>query len=330
MTRLHQIAPGLAGTLPHLPLGRVPTPVGTLPGLADGRAEIWLKDDGRFGDGGWGGNKVRKLEWLLPEAKRGRRAILTFGGLGTNWGLAAALYGRDHGVPVGLALVDQPRTAHVESQLNRLRGSGAALHFTGSRGRTVAALPALIARHTGRGGPPLVVPPGGSSPLGTLGYVEAALEIAAQVEAGDLPEPALVAVPLGSGGTAAGLSLGFQLAGLPTRVLGVVVSDQPRLDPAGLTAKAKAAARLLRRRGFHRPLPDPDRSRLTVVRDWLGAGYGHSTPDSDRAVDDAARSAGLALDPVYTGKTMAALRAMNAEGSLGAGPVLFLNTNGPR
>lgn len=330
MTRLHELSPSLAGTLPRLSLGRVPTPVGPLTGLADGRAEIWLKDDGRFGDGGWGGNKVRKLEWLLPEAKRRGRAILTFGALGTNWGLATALYGRDQGIPVALALVDQPRTAHVEAQLTRLRASGAALHFTGSRRRTIAALPALIARHTGRGGPPLILPPGGSSPLGVLGYVEAALEIDAQVKAGDLPAPALVAVPLGSGGTAAGLLLGFQLAGLPARVLGVVVSEQPNLDPAGLAARAKAAARLLRRRGFGPSLPDPDRSRLTVVRDWLGAGYGHSTPDSDRAVEDAAGSGGLTLDPVYTGKTMAALRAMNAEGSLGPGPVLFLNTNGPR
>lgn len=298
--------------------------------MADGPADVWLKDDGRFGDGGWGGNKVRKLEWLLPEAIRARRAILTFGALGTNWGLATALYSRDHGVPVGLALVDQPRTAHVESQLNRLRGSGAALHFTRSRARTVAALPSLIARHTRRGKPPLILPPGGSSPLGVLGYVEVALEIGAQVEAGELPEPGLVAVPLGSGGTAAGLLLGLELAGLATRVLGVVVSDQPRLDPAGLAAKARAAARLLRRRGFDGTLPEPDRSRLTVVRDWLGAGYGQPTPDADRAVEDAAKRGGITLDPVYTGKTMAALRAMNAEGSLRPGPVLFLNTNGPR
>jgi len=69
---------------------------------------------------------------------------------------------------------------------------------------------------------------------------------------------------------------------------------------------------------------------MTVVRDWLGAGYGYSTPDGDRAVADAAAAAGLTLDPVYTGKAMAALRALNAEGALGDGPVLFLNTNGPR
>ena len=72
-------------------------------------AEVWLKDEGPFGDGGWGGNKVRKLEWLLAEAQRkGRGTILTVGGLGTNWGLATALYGREHGIKTALALVDQP------------------------------------------------------------------------------------------------------------------------------------------------------------------------------------------------------------------------------
>lgn len=330
MARLHDLSPAISGTLPVIPLGHGPTPVAPLGELAAGRAEIWLKDEGRFGDGGWGGNKVRKLEWLLAEAKRRRRGILTFGGLGTNWGLATALYGREHGVPVAMALIDQPRDAHVVAQLNRLRASGATLHLTGSRVRTVAALPVLVARHSRRGRPPLVLPPGGSSPLGVLGAVETGLEIAAQVENGSLPEPALVVVPLGSGGTAAGLLLAFRLAGLNTRVFGVVVSDQPRLDPEGIASKARAACRLLHRRGFDRPLPVPDRDGVTVVRDWLGTGYGHPTPDADRAVADSAAADGPELDPVYTGKAMAAVRAMNAEGSLGDGPVLFLNTNGPR
>jgi len=330
MPFLHDLAPEMIETLPHLDLGRAPTPVRPLRGITSAGPGTWLKDEGAFGDGGWGGNKVRKLEWLLPEARRrGRSTIITFGGLGTNWGLATALYGREHGLRVVLALVDQPRTGHVEVQLERLRRSGAELHFTGTRARTVAALPGLLLRHRERGRPPLILPPGGSSPLGLLGYVEVSLELAAQVKAGVLPEPAWIVVPVGSGGTAAGLLLGLQLAGLSTRVLGVVVSDQPRLDRSGLASRARATRRLLRRRGFAGPLPELDPGRLMVVRDWLGAGYGHSTPDGDRAVADAAR-AGLVLDPVYTGKTMAALRTLAGEGTLAGGPVVFLNTHGPR
>ncbi len=130
---------------------------------------MWLKDDGAFGAGPWGGNKVRKLEWLIPDAhRRGARVILTVGGLGTNWGLATALYGAEHGLRTVLALVDQPVDEHVERQLERLRASGAELHFTHTKARTVALLPWLMLRHSGRR-PPCILPAGGSTPVGVLG-----------------------------------------------------------------------------------------------------------------------------------------------------------------
>jgi D-cysteine desulfhydrase len=197
-----------------------------------------------------------KLEWLIPDARRrSRRSILTFGGLGTNWGLATALYAREHGLETALALVDQPLDAHVRAQLTRLDASGARIYRTRTKARTVAMLPWLLARNTRGGRPPYLLPAGGSSPVGALGYVEAALEIASQVEDGSLPEPAHVVVPVGTGGTAAGLALGFQLAGLRPRVVGVVVNDQLRLDP-GL---------------------------LELSRDQIGAGCGHPTEAATRA-----------------------------------------------
>jgi len=216
ISHLHERFPDLAETLPHLALSERPTPVRELSALG-----IWVKEDGRFGAGGWRGNKVRKLEWLIPDAqRRGRRSILTFGGLGTNWGLATALYSREHGLKTALALVDQPVDAHVLAQLARLEASGARIHRTHTKARTVAMLPWLLARNARGGRPPYLLPAGGSSAVGALGYVEAALEIAAQVEDGSLPEPAHVVVPVGTGGTAAGLALGFQLAGLRSRVVG--------------------------------------------------------------------------------------------------------------
>jgi D-cysteine desulfhydrase len=305
-------------------LSERPTPVRELPGLG-----LWVKEDGAFGAGGWGGNKVRKLEWLIPDTRRrGRRSILTFGGLGTNWGLATALYAREHGLATALALVDQPLDDHVRAQLARLDASGARIYRTHTKGRTVAALPWLLARNSRAGRPPYLLPAGGSSPVGALGYVEAALEIAAQVEDGSLPEPAHVVVPVGTGGTAAGLALGFQLAGLRTRVLGVVVNDQLRLDAPVLARLARRTAKLLERRGAR--LGDlrlgPD--LLDLTRDQIGAGYGHRTDAATRAAARAAEE-GLPLDPVYTAKAMAGLLALRAEGRLGD-PVLFVHTDGPR
>lgn len=321
---LHQRFPAIAETLPHLDLSSRPTPVRELAGLG-----IWVKEDGQVGSGGWGGNKVRKLEWLLPDARRrGRRSILTFGGLGTNWGLATALYGREQGMETALALVDQPVDSHVEAQLARLEASGARIYRTRTKARTVALLPWLLARNARGGRPPYLLPAGGSSPVGALGYVEAALEIAAQVEEEALPEPACVVVPVGTGGTAAGLALGFQLAGLRTRVVGVVVNDQLRLDGQVVARLARRTAALLERRGASLGSLRLDSEMVELTRDQIGAGYGYPTEAAARATD-LADDDGLALDPVYTAKAMAGLLAMRVAGRL-EGPVLFVHTDGPR
>ncbi|HVY77652.1 MAG TPA: pyridoxal-phosphate dependent enzyme [Solirubrobacterales bacterium] len=321
---LHQRYPALAESLPHLTLSERPTPVRELTGIG-----AWVKEDGAFGSGGWGGNKVRKLEWLIPDARRrGRRSILTFGGLGTNWGLATALYAREHGLATALALVDQPVDEHVRAQLTRLEASGARIHRTHTKARTVAMLPWLLVRNARGGRPPYLLPAGGSSPVGALGYVEAALEIAAQVEAGALPEPAHAVVAVGTGGTAAGLALGFQLAGLRTRVLGVVVNDQLRLDPSRLARLARRTATLLERRGAQLGALRLDPGMLDLTREEIGAGYGHRTEAAEGAAARAAEE-GLRLDPVYTAKAMAGLLALRAAGRLG-GPVLFVHTDGPR
>src|SRR3954464_13896483 len=193
MALLHDHLPGL--TLEHLPLGSTPTPVRRLEADLVPGVEVWVKDESRYGDGGWGGNKVRKLEWIIPEAHRRKtRTLLSVGGIGTHWGLACALYGREHGLRTVLGLVDQPVDDHVRAQLSRLEASGAELHrFTSARRLRLAA-PWLLLRGSSRGRLPWYLPAGGSQPYGTLGYVDAALELAAQVSAGALPEPATVVV----------------------------------------------------------------------------------------------------------------------------------------
>lgn len=326
---LHERFPELRETLPFRRLGDGPPPLQRLD-LPDAAGEVWVQDDGAYG-GPWGGNKVRKLEWMLPDARRrGARTVLTFGALATNHGLATALYAREAGLRAALALVDQPVDDHVRAQLERLRRSGATLHFTRSRTRTIAALPWLVARHSSPR-PPYLLPAGGSSPVGALGYVEAGLELAARVEAGELPEPAHAVVALGSGGTAAGLALGLRLGGLRTRVVAVVVNDLLRLDAEVVARLARRSARVLRRRGAVLPASaDVHADDVTVIRDQLGPGYGHPTPASERALARG-REYGLVLDPVYTAKAFAAVLAGGDDSvPLDDGPVLFVRTHGPR
>lgn len=327
MSHLHARLPGI--DLAHLPLGAGPTPVRRLPDLGvpdvDG-AEVWVKDESGYGDGGWGGNKVRKLEWIIPEAqRRGVRTLFTVGGIGTHWGLACALYGREHGLRTVLGLVDQPVDDHVRGQLARLEASGAELHRYRSPNRLRAAGPWLLVRRASGGRLPWYLPAGGSNPFGTLGYVDAALELADQVAAGELPEPETVVVPIGSGGTAAGLTLGLRIAGLRSRVLGVVVNDAFALDAPVIARLATRTARLLEQHGAG-GLPTITAADLDTRDDWLGRTYGDPTPASTRMVA-AAAAAGLDLEPVYTGKALAALADLAAELP---GPVLWFNTHGPR
>ena len=328
--QLHRHFPELGESLRRVTLGRAPTPVRPLEALSEeAGAEVWLKDDGTFG-GPWGGNKVRKLEWTLADAIRRRhRSVLTIGALGTNHGLATALHARELGLRCVLALVDQPEDEHVREQLDRIRASGATVVVTRTRARTVLALPWLLARHaslrTGR--LPYLLPVGGSSPLGCLGYVEAALELGEQVARGELPEPAHAVVPVGSAGTAAGLVLGLRLAGLRTRVVGVVVSDRTKTNPEDIVALAGRSAALLRDRGATLRGPAPDASRLDVHRDWMGPGYGHATEESAAALATAREREGLELEPVYTAKAMAGLIALGRAHAFEAGPVLYWHTH---
>jgi D-cysteine desulfhydrase len=315
MSRLAERCPGLG----HVALGSAPTPVRPL-GLDLG-VETWLKDESVFGDGGWGGNKVRKLEWIIPEAqRRGVRTLFTVGGIGTHWGLACALYAERHGLDTVLGLVDQPVDDHVREQLARLQASGARLHRYSSPLRLRLAAPYLLARYR-----PWYLPAGGSNPFGTLAYVDVALEIAAQVASGELPAPGTIVVPVGTGGTVTGLTLGLRVAGLDTSVLGVVVNDLLRLDAPAMARLAGKTARLLTERGMA-DVREVGEADFDLRPDWLGATYGDPTPASVAEVERA-REEGLVLEPVYTGKALAALRDL---GSALTAPVLWLNTHGPR
>ncbi|MGW5781931.1 pyridoxal-phosphate dependent enzyme [Streptomyces sp. NPDC003863] len=317
---LHRRCPELARTLPFLRLGGGPTPVRRLMGTT--RNDLWCKDESGYGSGGWGGNKVRKLEWLLPEVRRrGARTVLTVGATGTNWGLAVTLYARELGIDTVLALIDQPEDEHVREQLGRLRSSGATIHRTRTKPLTIAAFPWLLLRHAHGLRLPSYLPAGGSAPIGTLGYVEAGLELGEQVAAGELPEPRHIVTPVGSGGTVAGLALGCALAGLRSQVLGVVVNDTLPLATSDLSRLADRTATVLRKRGAEVDIPPV---RLATTRAYLGNGYGHPTVEGAAAAE-AAAAVGLQLDPVYTAKAFAAALAPDP-----AGPVLFLNTYGPR
>jgi 1-aminocyclopropane-1-carboxylate deaminase/D-cysteine desulfhydrase-like pyridoxal-dependent ACC family enzyme len=300
--------------LPWMPLGDFPTPVEWLPAL-----DVWVKRDDRSG-ALYGGNKVRRLEFLLADATRRRaRRILTLSAFGSHHLLATTLYGRREGFEVCGLVCPQPSTADARDTLLLSAGAGACLH----RVRNLAAVPLTVlgAMRQHRGNRRVFLPPGGSSPLGALGYAAAALELAEQVRAGALPLPDAIFVPLGSGGTAAGLAVGMRLARLEsTRLVAVRVFDRLFANAHRLARLADRAAALLRAAGG----PDAGRFRagdFQVVHDQFGRGYGRATEAAQAALR-AAADCGLRLEATYTAKALAAVLHRSRRGER----VLFWNT----
>ena len=222
---LFRAFPSLASRVPWVPLGRFPTPVARIDGLAPRSVELWVKRDDASG-AAYGGNKVRKLEFLLGEAKAcGARQLVTLGAIGSHHVLATAIYGRQVGLAVDAVVFPQPLTEHVREQILADVAAGARLHPTSG----YLGVPWRVWRLRRRADT-LWISSGGSSPIGTLGYVTAGLELLEQIARGELPRPDVIYVALGSCGTAAGLLVG--LCGAPTlprldaRLVGVRVVDR--------------------------------------------------------------------------------------------------------
>jgi len=320
---LFRAHPAARTRIPWRPFLAGPTPVERLRLDAAGAPDLWVKRDDRSCPL-YGGNKPRKLEFVIGHAlARRARTLVTTGGLGTNHGLATTILGRAAGLRTVLVLLHQPVTPLVRRTL-LLHAAYGARHVWGRNvPGSAAQVVRVLAAAALRGERPYLVPTGGSSARGDLGFVAAALELAEQVRAGLLPEPARVFVPIGTGGTLAGLVLGLRLAGLRTRVAGVLVTDILPPSPARLARAARASNALLRRADAAVPDLRIGPGDFDFVRDQLGPGYGASTPAAERAVALAA-DAGLRLETTYTGKCLSAVLA--AAGAGAAGPVLFWNT----
>jgi D-cysteine desulfhydrase len=316
--------PRLGAALLRVPLTTLPTPVHRLDGLSRLHGlDLWVKRDDVSG-AAYGGNKPRKLEFVLATAlRRGRRTVMTFGGIGTHHGLATVIAARTVGLRTILVLLPQPVTPHVRRCLQLDYAYGAELHLAKTVVGVAATAVTLLVRGTLRGEQPAIVPVGGTSVTGAIGYVNAGLELAEQVAAGEMPEPSAIFVPLGSGGTVAGLAAGLALAGLRARVVGVLVTDLLPPSPARLHRLARATLRRLRR--LDPAVPDVVVERPEVQTQWVGAGYGAPTAAGVAAGTAAARHDGLTLESTYTEKCLAALLAQ--EGAAAErGPMLFWNT----
>lgn len=289
--------------VPRADVGTFPTPLTEAPALGDdlGVPNLLLKHDGRTGDP-YGGNKVRKLSFLLGDAlDRNATRVFTSGGIGSNHVLATCTYARRVGIRPRAIQFPQPVTGHVRRNLLAIAATEPRLSLAGSEHR----LPLHLARvrlQARLDGDLYYVPPGGSSPVGALGFVAAARELAAQVEDGEAPEPDVIVVPASSGGTLAGLQVGLDRTDLETDVVGVRVIERYVCNRWSVARLARRTAALLDDDG-------PSKYRcgdVALLSGYLGNGYGVPTPAGERARATATEH-GLTLDPTYTAKAVAAI-----------------------
>ncbi len=302
------------------------TPLEPLPRLSrDQSRDLWIKRDDLLGLAG-GGNKTRKLEFLVADAlARGADTLITVGAPQSNHcrlTLAAAVR---EGLRCRLVIEERvPGSYAADAVGNNLLFDLMGVEMVtvvaaGSDLGAAMAHQADLVRQAGR--TPYVIAGGGSTPLGALGYVACAQEILAQSFEHGIAFDRIV-VASGSAGTHAGLAVGLAAANWDGRLTGINVRRPREEQETNVFGLAVTTAALL-------GVPPPERKAIECLDDWVGPGYSLPTPEMVAAVRTAARTEGVLLDPVYTGKAFAGLLGLIASGAIARDErVLFVHTGG--
>jgi len=328
--------PLLRDKLPYISVGEFPTPVHKLERLGAELdiGQLYMKRDDLSGKL-YGGNKPRKLEFILGDALRsGAREVISFGGAGSNHALATAIYGRQVGLKSISLLIPQPNARYVRRNLLMNHYCGAELHSCGAGLESVKNMPLvylatliqLVRCRLKNGRFPFLIPPGGSSPLGVAGFVNAAFELRKQIDNGEMPEPDYIYVACGTMGTSAGLALGLRAIKLNSRVISVRVTSEKFVNAKGMVNLINNTASFLHSQDASFPGFEFSPMEIGIRNNYSGRRYALFTNEGMEAVSLMNKCEGIKLDGTYTGKTLAALIDDAKSGSLRGKTVLFWNT----
>ena len=312
---------------PRVLLGTWPTPLDDCPRLTSalGGPRILVKRDDVNGLGA-GGNKLRKLEFLLGGAvAAGADTVITFGAVQTNHGRLTAAACARLGLRCELVLTRAvPRDGEAYERSGNIVLDalyGATVHLCDDEGETGRVYERLISEAAEDGRTVATFPVGGSSDVGVLGYVTAAEELRTQLDAAGIAADR-IHVPVGSAGTAAGLALGIDLLDWPVALDAGCVSHPADESMADIRRLATEAAALL-------GVAEPALERVRTDDRAVGPGYGVPTDEVWAALRLFASTEGITLDPVYTGKAAAGLVDAVRRGEIGADEtVVFVHTGG--
>ena len=313
---------------PRLRLSQLPTPLEPLVRLSEelGGPSIWVKRDDCTGFGG-GGNKTRKLDFLMAAARRQEAdTVITAGAVQSNHTRLTAAAAAKLGMACHLLLediaADTDRDYRGNGNLLLDRIYGAHLHHLPSGSDLELASESMLAELREAGRNPYVIPTGGSNALGALGYVECAFELVEQAKEHELSIDYVI-LGTGSAGTQAGLLAGLHLQKSDIGVLGICTGCAAEKQQIKVSKLCDEILGLLE---CKRALP---RKAIRTYDGYVGQGDGVPTRAMIEAVSLAARSEGLLLDPVYTGKAMAGLADLARRGKFDKDDnVVFLHTGG--
>ena len=306
----------------RIKLACLPTPMYRLERLTKelGGAEIWIKRDDLSGLG-FGGNKIRKIEFLMADAvSRGCDTVLTVGGAQSNHACQTAAAARLLGMKPVLVLgrparEDEPPTGNL--LLERIMGADVRFVDARSPDELQRKMEEIAEELESSGGKPYTIPLGGSNGPGALGYVYAVEEIIKQV--GDFD---YIFSACGSGGTLAGLALGNRVFAAGFKAVGVNVAAIKTGLPERVSGIMREAAGILGHESS-------EEEGFVIYDDYIGEGYGIPTEEGLAAIRLLSRVEGVFLDPVYTSKAMSGLIDLVKKGAIpGSSKVLFLHTGG--
>lgn len=308
---LYRRFPALA-QIPRVQLCDLPSPV--MQTHVDG-ADLWIKRDDLNAPVS-AGNKARMLEFLLANVRRGD-TVLTVGGEGSTHVLSTAIHARRLGARTIALRWRHEMNDTALRMANLIDEECVIAPVYGTTVGTIARTYWARAKQRMH-----YVPLGGSSPLGVLAQVNAGLELAEQVNAGVLPRPERVVIPLGSGGTVAGIALGFAIAGLETAVIGVQVTPAIIANRTRVRRLVSRTARLIESRTGE-TIPRVRGHLLGVARNAYGGAYGRAVPAAVEAAAKLEERTGIRLDHTYSGKAFAVALGLAQSA---AGKTLFWNT----
>ena len=326
-------------SFPRQEFAILPTPIRPLPAIGN---NLFMKQDNLSGPI-YGGNKIRKLEFLLGEAiAEERKSVITYGAAGSNHALATAVCCRQLGLRAISILAPQETSNHVRKNILMQHAVGAELHLCPDFTDFPAATQKIVERCTQEDGiAPYIIPTGGTNAIGALGFVNAALEMAEQIQ------PDVIYIPMGTGGTLAGLLVGLKLAGLKTRVEAIRVVEPAFRNKSHIKKLCDELCIKLdcttedteEHRGLisyktsvtsseagGKNIPLIEKFDIIIRDEFFGEDYGIPTLKGREAVELFQTMENIYLENTYTGKSAAALLHDLRSGALDGQTVLYWNT----